>query len=141
MEQGGHVKLFVRIKMQQFQVKRVILNVYRMEKMVHFYQFLFEVKFNKSTFFNSTLYSGYIAGIPVTLFPNSIAKINAEHNRHQFEYYVNDIEFIYQKVKTAGGEIKTPISSTRQGRQIHVLDPDKNTLVFTEKRISDHPNL
>lgn len=119
--------------MQQFKVKRVTLTVYRLEKMVHFYQFLFETKFTKSTFFDATLYSGSVAGIPLTFLPISLTRINAEHNRHQFEYYVNDVDFVYHKVKTAGGDIKRSISSTREGRQLHVLDPDKNTLVFTEK--------
>jgi predicted enzyme related to lactoylglutathione lyase len=95
--------------------------------MVRFYDTLFGSALQPVAAFGTTLYRGQLHGLPLLICPNDIAGVDAAQNRHQFTYETPDLAKVIETVLAAGGVVREQADATAT-----VLDPDGNTIVFTE---------
>lgn len=81
---------------------------------------------------NATFYSGQLAGIPLTICPNTIAQVDAKQNRQQFEFTVDNIHDVFLAALDNGGTELTAIEEHDDKFICSVYDPDGNSIVFSQ---------
>ncbi len=119
---------------EKFIVNRVVLAAFQIRAMKKFYSLVFDYRFVKEVYDDTILYSGKIGEMAILLCPNELANVNAEQNRHQFEFIVSDLELISNKVIEGGGSLQGGITNTETGKSLYVKDPDGNSIVFVEEK-------
>ncbi|MEM1137310.1 MAG: VOC family protein, partial [Bacteroidota bacterium] len=113
-------------------LKSVTISVEHMEEMLLFYKQVFKCDFDKKHTFNTTLYHSNFAGLNVIFCPNEVAKVDARQNRQQFEFIIPNLEDVIKATKTTGGKMKGEIVISDEKKSAVILDPDGNTIVFTQ---------
>ncbi len=110
------------------QIERITLAVTDMEKMVSFYNNVFNTQLQPS---GEYFYRGTFVGFDFLLCPNDIAQVEAKTNRHQMRLTVHDVSEFGAWVKAAGG---TVINEGTNGTRkiIGVRDPEGNSYELIE---------
>ena len=108
------------------QLTKMTLATTRTEEMVTFYDTLFDTQFQTQEIQGVTFYNGTLAGIPILICPNEVARVEAEQSRHQLVLQVADLMSLLGQVEAAGGRIETPM--TESMTEAIVRDPDGNTI-------------
>ncbi len=119
---------------QPFKVDQITIAVTNVNQMVTFYETVFKCILKEEEINGIKLYLGELAGVKILLCPNKLAKVNAQQNRHQFHFIVTDLGEVIKDVIATRGIIKEEIISTNKLKTVTIIDPDKNTIVFTEKK-------
>lgn len=112
---------------------RIAISVTRMKAMKRFYNQVFNANLQAMETAAGTFYHGDFCGFALTLVPNSIAQIEASHNRQQFTILVDDIEELLAKAEAAGGQRHGEVMAGPEGKQAGILDPDGNTIEIMER--------
>jgi len=115
---------------------RIALAATDVPAMKLFYEQVFEAGFEALETPGGIFYHGQIAGLALTLIPNTVAQVKAEQNRQQLSFLVDKLEPVLDKAELAGGQRHGDILSGPQGRQAAVLDPDGNTIEFLQQQAS-----
>lgn len=108
------------------QLTKMTLATTRTLEMVKFYNTLFDTQLQPQEIQGTTFYNGTLAGIPILICPNEIARVDAKQSRHQLAIQVGDLKSLLGKVESAGGRIETPM--TESMTEAIVRDPDGNTI-------------
>jgi len=108
------------------QLTKMTLATTRTAEMVKFYDTLFDTQFQPQEIQGATFYNGMLAGVPVLICPNEIARVDANQSRHQLAIQVEELKSLLGKVESAGGSIETPIAESTMVAVIR--DPDGNTI-------------
>ena len=104
-----------------------------MKRMVAFYNAVFSANLEPTVNIgDKQFYGGKIAGVSLTLCPNSIAGVVAKQNRQQFRFVVDDIEAVMVKGKANYGTEINPIDEYKGAKVASLADPDDNTIEFVE---------
>lgn len=106
-------------------IGRITFAVNNMPAMVEFYNQVLDA--NLTQMGDSPFHSGQIAGLNVLMCPNAIAEVDANQNRQQFHFVVDDLDAALAKVDGTKGTV-----DEKQGNECGVRDPDGNTLVFAQ---------
>lgn len=103
-----------------------------MEKMVKFYENVFQIHFEKVNMFNTILNRTTIGDLELLFCPASIAQNSAKQNRHQLNLIVGNLELALSKLEKFGGsKMGEPIA--KDGViEIGIKDPDNNTMVLSQ---------
>jgi predicted enzyme related to lactoylglutathione lyase len=105
-------------------IQRITLAVEDMDLMVEFYNSIFECGLAPVS--GSPLSKGRFADFELVVCPNSVARVVADQNRHQFRLIVEDAESLASRIEAAGGSVVN--RDTLDGRAIvGVADPEGNT--------------
>jgi predicted enzyme related to lactoylglutathione lyase len=112
---------------------RITLAATDLQAMKTFYEQVFQAGFEVQQTPAGAFYHGQIAGLALTLVPNSIAQVRAEQNRLQLSFLVADLEATLSKAELAGGERHGEMIAGPQGKQAAMLDPDGNTIEFLQQ--------
>ena len=102
--------------------------------MVAFYNALFAADLQPIQTFGANLYRGVLHDVPFVICPNTLANVQAQQNRHQFSYTAADLQMVVEQAIKAGGRLHSELQSDEQGLSATVLDPDGNTIVFSQAR-------
>jgi predicted enzyme related to lactoylglutathione lyase len=105
---------------------RVTLAITDMPAMVTFYNHVLDAHLEPVT--DTPFYRGAIAGIDVLFCPNAIAGVDAQQNRQQFRFLVNNLGERLERITHYGGQILQTQIEQDGSRLIGVRDPDGNTL-------------
>ena len=108
------------------QLTNMTLATTRTEEMVRFYDTLFDTQFQAKEIQGATFYNGTLAGVPVLICPNEIARVEAEQSRHQLTLRVADLMSLLGQVESVGGRIESPM--TESMTEAILRDPDGNTI-------------
>ena len=104
-----------------------------MSKMVRFYNAVFGAGLKETVHIgDQQFYGGKIAGMELTLCPNTIAGVVAEQNRQQFRFEVSEIETVMGKGLANHGSEINPIDEYKGAKVASLADPDGNTIEFVE---------
>lgn len=122
------------MKKQDFKINQITIAVSNMDEMIQFYSHVFHCEFLKKDIFGLTLHSTTIGGISFQFCPNDIAQVDAQQNRQQFHFSVDNLESLMQDIISSHGKIKDEILETEAGKSLSAIDPDGNTIVFIEKK-------
>lgn len=114
--------------MDNFKLRKITIAVTNIDKMVSFYNNIFNCNLKKVEAYGTSLYQGKLAGINLLLCPNEIANVKAQQNRQQFDIEVNDIETCLKKVADSFGQIMEPYNN--EIKSASIIDPDGNTIVI-----------
>lgn len=115
------------------QLTKMTLATTRTVEMVRFYDTLFDTQLQAKEIQGVTFYNGTLAGVPVQICPNEIARVEAKQSRHQLAFRVADLRSLLGRVESAGGSIETPI--TESMTEAILRDPDGNTINHEQERI------
>lgn len=104
-----------------------------MEKMLRFYNAVFDAQLKETVHIGAAqFYGGQIAGLELTLCPNSIANVVAEQNRQQFRFAVADIEAVMRNGLANHGSEINPVDEYKGAKVASLADPDGNTIEFVQ---------
>ena len=107
--------------------------VTHMDQMVQFYDAVFDAHLQPTVHIgDQQFYGGRINDIELTFCPNSIAGVNAEQNRQQFRFIVDDIETVINRGRANHGSEINPIDEYKGAKVASLADPDGNTIEFVE---------
>lgn len=116
-------------------IHRITVAVTHMEKMVAFYNAVFAAELTPfEPFEGVTMYRGQLAGINLLFCPNQVAQVQAQQNRQQFNFWVDDVFKVMQVALKAGGtQLDAPkiVESIITGS---VYDPDGNSIEFVQQQ-------
>ena len=115
-----------------YNLVRIAIAASNVKAMVHFYEHVFDANFQSIKTEHATFYAGQIAGIALTLIPNTVAQVKAEQNRQQLSFVVADLEQVLALSEKAGGKNLIDLIDTPEGKQAAVTDPDGNTIEFLQ---------
>ncbi|MEO5931124.1 MAG: VOC family protein [Candidatus Kapaibacterium sp.] len=116
-----------------FRVARVTYAITNVEKMVAFYENVFQMKFESFDGGGTKLYSGMLLGQNTLFCPNTLAGVVAEQNRLQYDIVVSDIDGVAARVRASGGKVRE--ENTVEGRKtMTIVDPDGNTIIFHQAK-------
>ena len=102
------------------------------EKMVRFYDAVFNTQLRPFEAMGTTLYNGQLAGVPLLFCPNDILDIKAEKNRQQLSFSVENFDSFVQTALENGGELLGDIQEGPQGKVCGITDPDGNSIEIVE---------
>lgn len=114
-----------------FKLKKITIAATNITEMATFYTSVFNAGLTPIEAYGTTLYTGQLCGFDLLLCPNSIAGVEAQQNRQQFDIEVPDIESALKAAETSGGKIKDPLTINPIQNIASVTDPDGNTIVLT----------
>lgn len=114
-------------------ISKITLAITNMNEMLEFYSSVFNAKFREIDSYGTKLYSTRISGMNYLFCPNEIADVKATQNRHQFDYFIDDLKELIEKVRSANGIIQGNETLTQNYKSVSVVDPDGNTMVFIQK--------
>lgn len=115
-----------------YKILQIDMAVVHMDKMVEFYQTVFNTKFESRDVQGFKIYRGSFLGFKFIFAPNEIAGVNAEQSRHQFEIEVSDIDALAKTVETSGGKVRDGVQSDGTMKTLVAEDPDGNTIIFSQ---------
>lgn len=104
------------------------------DKMVRFYNAVFNTELQPFEAMGTTLYNGQLAGVPLLFCPNDILDIKAEKNRQQLSFSVETFDSFVQKVLDNGGGVLGDIQAGPQGKACGITDPDGNSIEIVENK-------
>jgi len=108
------------------QLTKMTLATTRTVEMVRFYNTLFDTQLQAKEIQGATFYNGTLAGIPIMICPNEVARVDANQSRHQLAIQVSDLKSLLGQVESVRGRIETPIT---ESMTVAILrDPDGNTI-------------
>ena len=113
-------------------LKKITIAPVNVEEMVRFYNGLFGSQLKPFEAYGTTLYHGHLAGLELLFCPNELLKIEAEKNRQQLSFVVDNMETTVQEVLRYGGEQRQEVTASPEGKTCGVIDPDGNTIEFVE---------
>jgi predicted enzyme related to lactoylglutathione lyase len=113
-------------------LKGITIAVVNVEAMVAFYNAVFDAQLEAFEGFGTTLYGGQLAGLPFLLCPNEILGIEADKNRIQLSFAVDDLDEMLAVMDAYGGAQIQPISEQPGRRLCGIVDPDGNTIELEE---------
>lgn len=117
------------------EIASITLATTKTEKMVEFYNAVLDT--NLTAFQpipDTTFYSGTLAGIPLTVCPNSVAGVDAKQNRQQFRFKVDNAHDTFIAALNNGGTQLTAIEEQDDLLICSVYDPDGNSIVFAQDK-------
>lgn len=116
-------------------IEHITLATTNTEKMVEFYNAVLEANLTPfEPFPGATFYSGNLAGIPLTICPNTVAGVEAKQNRQQFRFKVDNVHDTFIAALNNGGTELTAIEEQGDNLICSVYDPDGNSIVFTRSK-------
>jgi predicted enzyme related to lactoylglutathione lyase len=113
-------------------ISGITIAVTQMEKMVHFYNTVFDTDLAPKELFGSTLHAGLLGPIKLLLCPRELARNTAVENRHQFDIVVADIHTVMSKVIAAGGRVDGEVIAFEGTAAVTIYDPDDNSIVLNQ---------
>lgn len=116
----------------RFALDRITVATFDMKAMVKFYSRVFDTSLEPKVAYGTTLYEGSLADLNLLLCPHDIAKVEAEQNRHQLRFVVNDVEEMMRRAWDAGGSLMGEIVEDAGEKIAGVRDPDGNTIEFRQ---------
>src|SRR5687767_3733338 len=115
-------------------IDHITFAVTNIEAMVAFYNTVFDMSLEAIELAPDTIgYYGKLAGILTLLCPNSLARVDAQQNRHQFDFVVEDVEATLALALANGGTALGELQEHQGIRIASVYDPDGNSMVFKQK--------
>lgn len=115
-------------------LKGFTIAVTNVDAMVRFYNAVFDADLQPIQAFGTVLYSGELAGFVLTFCPNSLLQIEAEKNRQQLSFLVDDLTLTLRQIIAHGGSQLGEIAENKEGNTCGVLDPDGNSIELTERK-------
>ena len=111
----------------------ITIAVDEMDAMVRFYNAVFDARLTPVGPPNvPDFYMGRLGAIDLLFCPNSLFEIEAEHNRQQFRFVVDDLETTLSQVEGAGGQVLTDSFCNGLLKACGVVDPEGNRMEFVE---------
>ena len=117
----------------KIKVGGMTIAVTEMQKMIDFYQNVFELDFEEVDMYNAKLFKSNLDKMEVLFCPASIAQNTATQNRHQLTLEVDDLELILKRVSKHKGEIMGEKLKNGAFFQIGIKDPDNNSILLTQR--------
>ncbi|MEO1287131.1 MAG: VOC family protein [Chloroflexota bacterium] len=118
-------------------IRAITLATTHTQQMVEFYNAVLDANLSEfQPIPDTSFYSGKLAGIPLTICPNTIAQVDAQQNRQQFEFAVDDIHDVFITALNNGGMQITAIEEQDTMLICSVYDPDGNSIVFSQAKSS-----
>lgn len=115
------------------QMTGLTIAVDRMDRMVEFYNAVFDARLKPTVHIGEQqFYGGRIGELELTLCPNAIAGVVAEQNRQQFRFAVDDIARVIATGMNHHGCEINPIDEYKGAKVASLADPDGNTIEFVE---------
>lgn len=114
------------------QLLRIAIAAENLTAMQNFYNQVFNAQLQGVETEVGTFYQGQIAGLALTLVPNSLAKVEAKQNRQQLSFRVQDLDATLNQARQAGGAQHGEVLTAPEGRLGAVKDPDGNTIEFLQ---------
>jgi len=112
-------------------LEQITLAAEQVEAVVAFYDAVFDTNLTGTdTPMGVIIYNGTLAGIPFQVCPNSLAAVNAQQNRQQFQFQVDDVAATYKAALANGGKSLQPVQAVNGIKVASVYDPDGNSLVL-----------
>ncbi|GAB5490756.1 MAG: hypothetical protein Phog2KO_09710 [Phototrophicaceae bacterium] len=104
-------------------------------EMVEFYNAVLDTNLTAyEPFPDATFYKGNLAGIKLTICPNTIAQVDAQQNRQQFRFMVDSAHDTFISALNHGATELSAIEEHDDLLICAVYDPDGNSLVFAQKK-------
>lgn len=94
----------------------------------NFYSNVFDEDFSAVEVGDETLYRGSLAGLGMVICPSSMAEVEANRSRHQFQFVVDDVALLVNRAESNGGWVHTPLSEANGRSYACICDPDNNTI-------------
>ena len=115
------------------QLTGVTIAARRMKPMVAFYNAVFAADLQPSFRIGTEqFYRGKLGDLELALCPNAIAGVEAQQNRQQFRFQVDDIAAVMTAGMAAGGSEINPIDEFEGAKVASLADPDGNTIEFVQ---------
>jgi predicted enzyme related to lactoylglutathione lyase len=93
-------------------------------QMCRFYDAVFAANLQPFDAYGTTLYRGNVADVALVLCPNDLLQIEAQKNRQQLRFAVDNIEVVVATAVTHGGKPIGEITPNAGG----IVDPDGNSI-------------
>ena len=107
------------------------------DAMADFYSRVFGASFSKRLVGSFELYQGTLGQMNILLCPRELAGIEADQNRHQLTFAIDDVAKTYAVALSAGGSSIEPPNTGPDGRTTaSVRDPDGNSIELVQQRAS-----
>ena len=107
-------------------IDKFTIAITNMPEMVEFYNNVFDAQIKAIE--SSPFYVGQLAGMELLFCPNFITEIEAEKNRIQFRFVVNDVEAIVERARRGGGAEYGEQRTTETSINWGIVDPDGNSI-------------
>lgn len=119
----------------RFTLARISIAANNIIQMAAFYNAVFDANLTPYEAYGTTLFRGELQGMSLVLAPNEMLGIQAEKNRIQFDFEVDNLREMVVEVLEAGGAFYGETGIVEEdGRSVaSVVDPDGNTLVLIER--------
>ena len=112
----------------RFQLEGITIAPVAVKEMVTFYNGVFEAGLTGFPAAGTTFYRGELAGLRLLFCPNELLQIEAEKNRQQLSFMVDDIEAVVKTAVFHGGTILQEISTMPAGKAAGITDTDGNSI-------------
>lgn len=114
-------------------ITEIVIACFNMDKMLAFYQNVFDIPFKTTKILQGFIYLGFIDEIQITLCPASMADIKAKDNRHQLIFLMDDVKNTIEKTKRYGGSKMQEIEETEDVLQVAIRDVDGNSIILKQR--------
>ncbi len=115
-----------------YKIEGLTIAVVEMQEMLNFYSTVFSIQFEKKEMFGSDLYAGSWGSLQLLFCPASLAGIDVDRNRQQFDIVVESLETVIEVALKSGGRMLGDTQVTDEFKSGSVFDPDGNSIVFKE---------
>lgn len=106
------------------QLAGVTIAATNMDLMQRFYNAVFTANLKPFDAYGTTLYRGKLAGVELVLCPNDLLQIEAQKNRQQLRFAVEDVAVVVATAVAHGGHLISTITTKAGG----IVDPDGNSI-------------
>lgn len=113
-------------------LSELVIACFNMDKMLAFYQNIFDIPFKTVKIPQGSIYLGSIDDIQITLCPASMADIKANENRHQLTFLVANISNCIRKIEGYGGSFINELDEANDCLQIAIRDVDGNSILLKQ---------
>ena len=119
----------------RFTLSRITIAANNIVQMAAFYNAVFDANLTPFEAYGTTFFRGELQGYSLVLAPNEMIRIEADKNRIQFDFLVDNLREMVEDVLEAGGAFFRESGIVEDdGRSVaSVVDPDGNTLVLIER--------
>lgn len=94
------------------------------DQMRRFYDAVFAANLEPFAAYGTTLYRGEVAGVALVLCPNDLLQIEAQKNRQQLRFAVDDVVAVVATAVAHGGRLIGEPTPDAGG----IIDPDGNSI-------------
>ena len=110
-------------------IDRITIAVIQMEEMVRFYNAVFDADLRPvNPHGEFPFHMGHLAGLELFFCPNTIPQIEADKNRQQLRFVVDDIEAVIHTAVMASGNKIGDIQHEENALVGGITDPDGNSI-------------